>query len=289
MNDKIFSIIIPTYNENIKTIKLLDSLKININNLKKFTLEKIYIVASGKTDKLKKYCKESALPIKLLIEKRRHGKAHAINLGLRELKEEYIILMSGDIILADDTIKKLLEKINDENIGAVTGRPIPNTQNENFVDYFVNLIWKLHNIISKEEPKAGEILAFKNVFARIPEDTAADEEFIKAILLDKGYSTSYARNAKIYNEGPKNISDLFEQRRRIFIGHLDLEKRMKYDVPTTNNSIILKSICEYLKREGLEFYLFAAIVFEFLSRIKGFFDYFILKRNPYKWKRVSQI
>lgn len=282
-----FSIIIPTHNEGKKTVKLLRSMDENTFNEKKFQLKKIYVVASGNINILNNFIENADLPIVLITEKERKGKAHAINLGLKQTDSKYIILMSGDILLGEKTVQKLLENLTGKNTGVVTGRPIPLADNDDFLGYFVNLIWRLHDLISQREPKAGEILAFKNLLNKIPEDTAADEEFIKAILRRNGYSAKYARNAKIYNEGPKNIPKLFEQRRRIFIGHIDLKERMKYSVPTTNSLIIFDSIIEYIKKEGFRPFLIAAIIFELFARFKGFIDYYILNKNPYKWKKVN--
>ncbi|MFB6088173.1 MAG: glycosyltransferase family 2 protein [Candidatus Aenigmatarchaeota archaeon] len=287
MEQKKFSIIIPTYNENEKTIELLESIENSEFEENLFSLEKIYVIASGTTTKLNKYCKISNLPVTLVKERKRNGKAHAINLGLEKMDTKYIILMSGDISLEKDTIQKMLEKLTGKGVGIVTGRPIPSNNNKEFVNQYIKLVWKLHDLISQKEPKAGEIIAFKNLLDRIPEDTAADEELIKVFLMMQGYTSKYAREAKINNNGPTNCSDLFEQRRRICIGHLDLEQRTDYNVPTTDNLIIFDAMIRYIEMEGIKPFLIAAVIFEFFARFKGFIDYYIFNRNPYKWKKVN--
>jgi len=276
--------IIPAYREGKKPVELLKT--VEESELNDYDLEEIYLVIPGDTEPVKEFSKETDLPLKIIEEKERRGKASAINTGLRKIQNKRIVLSSADVLLEDKTLKKLLERLEEEKVGIVTARPVPLNNKDSFAGYFINTLWRLHHFVSKRHPKAGEIIAFKNVIDKLPENTAADEEFIKSKILMKGYKTKYEEEAIVYNEGPDIVSNLFNQRWRIFIGHLDLKKRSDYSAPSMRPAILLSSFLEYLKKEGLHLYLFFSVLFELLARVNGWISYKLLGRSPYIWKKA---
>jgi len=280
---KSFSMIIPAYREGKKPVELLKT--VEESKLNYYDLEEIYLVIQGDIGPVKKFSKETDLPLKIIEEKERRGKASAINTGLREIQNKRIVLSSADILLEDKTLKKLLERLEEEKIGIVTARPVPLNNKDSFAGYFINTLWRLHHLVSKRQPKAGEIIAFKNVIDRLPENTAADEEFIKSKMLMKGYRAKYEEEAVVYNEGPYNVSNLFNQRWRIFIGHLDLKKRKNYSAPSMKPSIILQSVFEYLQKEGIHPYFFVSALFELFTRTSAWLSYKFFDKNPYIWNK----
>ena len=282
-----FSIIVPVHNEGSKPRNLLQSIKENVGDLSKFSPEKILLVVSGDKNDLSNVRKEYDLPLEIIQQEERRGKANAINKGLRTLETDIIVLVSGDVILGDNTLKKLLHNLKSSENGVVTGKPLPNVEDGSFIDYFTELVWNLHDKISSIEPKAGEVLAFRNVINSLPEDTAADEEFIKALILKKGYKSRYSKDAIVYNKGPQKLSDLFEQRRRIYIGHLDLKSRTHYKSPSMDKISVLKALINYMKENKIGKYFFFSIMFESFARLDALSRYLFFGENPYIWKQVG--
>ncbi|MFP4116157.1 MAG: glycosyltransferase [Candidatus Aenigmatarchaeota archaeon] len=282
---KKFSMIVPAHNEGKNLLKFLKN--VEGSDFREEKLDEIIVIASGKTGYVEKICEKMSLPIRLLTQRARKGKAAAINEGLKEVETELVVLSSADIVLDRRAIAEVLKEIEKRDVGLVTVRPVPETEDGSFTDYFVELIWGLHHEISKKEPKAGEMIGFKNVIERIPEDTAADEEFIKAIVLKKGYESRYASDAVVFNRGPDNVPDLFKQRRRVYIGHLDLEKRGKYCVPSMKTFFLLEALSKYIRERGLHPYLPLSLIFEVLARADAWVKYNIFGENPYKWERVG--
>lgn len=280
-----FSMIIPAYKEGEKPVKLLET--VEESDLGDHEIEEIYMVIHSDIEPIEKFSGQTDLPLTIIQEEERRGKASAINTALEKIETEKIVLSSADILLEKQTLRKLLGPLEEEKIGITTAHPVPLNSKDTFPGYFVNLLWQLHHLVSKRQPKAGEIIAFKNVIDHLPENTAADEEFIKSKILKRGYEASYVEEAIINNKGPESVSKLFNQRWRIFIGHLDLKKRTDYSAPSMRPKILLSSFFEYLKKEGLDPYFPLSVFFESLTRANAWISYKLLGRNPYIWKKIT--
>lgn len=105
------SVIIPAYNEerNIKTV--IDICKENKN------VSEIIVVNNLSTDNTEKIAKEEGAKV-VFCDKQ--GKGYAMELGIKEAKNECIVFLDGDISdYADDVIYKLTEPILERNVDFV--------------------------------------------------------------------------------------------------------------------------------------------------------------------------
>lgn len=273
-----FSVLIPAYNEEENIERLLSSL-LKEKIYHPFKLENIVVVASGCTDKtetiVKKFCKKHK-KIKLISTPKRLGKANAINLFLRNYNEDIVVMVSADVLPANETtINTLLQPFLREEVGLVSGRPIPLNPHSTLCDRISSLVWHLHHKISLlNPPKVGEIIAFRNVIDKVPPDTLADEERISAVIQRKGYKVVYAKDAVVYNMSPRKISELIEQRKRIFIGHLLIKKELGYAVPTLRLKRLIKVVIEEIASNPLKILTITPLAFlEIFSRLLGFLSY----------------
>ena len=273
------------FNEVANISKLLDSLL--TQQLNRIEIEEIIVVSTESIDGTDKivsdYCKKNSM-IKLLCEPERRGKSASINNFLDHAKSDILVIESADTIPAPDTIEKMVEPFFNEKIGMTGGRPTPVNDPVTFIGYSVNLLWNLHHEMALISPKLGEMVAFRRVFDKIPSDSAVDEASIEAIMHDKGLQLQYIPDAIVYNKGPENISDFIKQRRRIETGHLWLKKTQDYSVVSQDKGILLKLACQEIGKQpaGL-FFLFGTAFLEIWSRFLGWYDFKIMKKNPYKW------
>ena len=283
-----FSILIPAYNEE-KNIGLLLNSLIQQKIYKPFEMVEITVIASGCTDNtesiVREFCKKNE-KIRLISTPERLGKANAINLFLKVCKEELIVMISADVLPADNyTINTLLQHLLDKEVGIVGGRPVPINPSSTLTNRISSLIWHIHHKISLyNPPKVGEIVAFRNVVERIPQDTLADEERLSAIIQKKGYKAVYAEDAVVYNKAPEKISELIEQRRRIFVGHLLIKKELGYTVPTLSLRRLLKVVIDEIASNPLKVITIIPLgLIEIFSRFLGFLSY-VTKRHGPAWK-----
>jgi cellulose synthase/poly-beta-1,6-N-acetylglucosamine synthase-like glycosyltransferase len=119
------SLIIPTYNEAKVISKKLENIqRIDYPEDK---LE-VILVDSASTDGTLAVCKDFLekknlrFPIKLLSEKERMGKSHALNTALRYAEGEIIATSDADSFWEPDVLRKTVPFFASPSVGAVTGR-----------------------------------------------------------------------------------------------------------------------------------------------------------------------
>jgi cellulose synthase/poly-beta-1,6-N-acetylglucosamine synthase-like glycosyltransferase len=279
------SIGIMAYNEEANIGNLLDALLSQKTDI--CEIKEIYVVASGCKDRTEDIVRDYSLKdgrIKLLVQPRREGKASAINLFLSVSQGEIIILESADTIPEVHTIENMITPFWDPLTGMTGGRPVPVDRSDDFLGFTVNLLWRLHHMISLDNPKMGELVAFRNVLKEIPIDTATDEASIEAIIINSGYRIKYAENAIVYNKGPENLRDFISQRRRIAAGHLYVSKTQNRSVSTSSVRNILIPLLKNLRWSAKELvWTLGGVTLEACCRLLGYYDFYIKKRNPYVW------
>ena len=279
---------VTAYNEEANIQFLLESLL--KQRLTTCRITKIIVVASGCTDNTEQIVRSLARKdnkITLVVQKKREGKASAINLFLSKADGEIAVIESGDTIPDEDTIENLINPFHDPKIGMTGAHPIPVNSDKTFMGFTAHLFWRLHHQLALQHPKLGELIAFRNIFKKIPKNTAVDEASIEAIITKAGYHIHYAKDAIVYNKGPETIKDFLKQRRRIAAGHKHLEKTQKYQVSTTKISNIFALFCQLLNTVSWNgktvLWTCGAVFLELTGRLLGYFDYHIKKKNPFTW------
>lgn len=287
MKDRIScSIGVICYNEEQNIAQLLESLL----NQKLETAEilKIVVVSSDCSDNtddiVLNFCKEFP-KMELIQQPCREGKASAINLFLKEAEGDICVIESGDTIPYPNTIENLILPFCNDDVGMVGVRPIPVNSRDTFLGYVVHLLWKLHHRIAMEKPKLGEMVAFRNIVEEIPVESAVDEASIEAIIRKANYKLYYDGNALVKNKGAETITDFLKQRRRIYAGHLWLCKTQDYEVSTNNPFSIFKHLLHVMEWSPKKIlWSIGAIALEAWGRFLGMWDFYIKKKNPYKWE-----
>ena len=254
-------------------------------------LEQIVVVSSGSTDLTDPIVREMAEKdkrIRLIVQPSRMGKASAINEYLAISKGDIAIIESADTITEPATIKELVEPFHDPQVGMCGVHPVPVNEKKSFVGYSVHKLWQLHHAMALDNPKCGEMVAFRNVVPRIPKYTAVDEAAIEAMLVQGGYKLAYAPKAILQNKGPENLKDFIKQRRRIASGHRHLAASMGHKVFTQKPSNIFRYMLnnqEWDPRSVL--YMILLMKLEAFARFMGMVDFYLRDKNPFIWD-ISQ-
>lgn len=277
MEDKIVcSICITAHNEEANIGKLLD-LVLN-QQLEQVEIGEILVVASGCTDNTEDIVRQYEQKdgrIRLLVQERREGKASAINLYIREAREDVLVLSSADLQPELDVVEKLVRPFTDPEMGMSNCRPVPVNDKETFMGFVAHLLWDLHHIINERGGfKAGEMIAFRNAFVRIPQHTAVDEASIEPLIRGQGYYVTYIPDAIVHNKGPETAADFLRQRRRIYAGHLEVREMLGYAVSTMSGTTILRALLSNLDwRPKALLWTMGAVCLEVYGRFLGWRDY----------------
>ncbi|MCL4868297.1 MAG: glycosyltransferase [Anaerolineae bacterium] len=266
---------ITAHNEEANIGRLLE--RVLTQQLDRVSLPQIIIVASGCTDRTEEIVRHYAARdarITLLVQEKREGKASAINLFMRHATQPILVLCSADLLPEINALEKLVLPLADPEVGITGCRPVPVNDPQTFMGFAVHLLWELHHQINLSGFKAGEMIAYRHVFVRIPYDTAVDEASVEPVIRGQGYKVQYAPEAIVYNKGAETVADFLRQRRRIHAGHLTVRKTLGYSVSTMKGSNILFLLLRQLDWRPKQFvWTWLVVALEVYGRFLGWRDY----------------
>ena len=273
---------ITAHNEEANIGKLLEC--VLQQDLRTAILAEIIVVISGCTDNTEEVVREYMIRdgrIHLLVQEHREGKASAMNLFIEEADEDVLILSSADLQPAPDTLELLISPFVDSELGMTACRPEPVNDPNTFMGFAAHLLWDLHHQMNLHGFKAGEMIAFRKVFTRIPQYTAVDEASVEPLIRGQGYQVRYIPEAIVYNKGPETASDFLRQRRRIYAGHLQLQQILGYSVSTMSGltvlSLLLHNLAKCRKprhwRPKQFFWTWGVVALEITGRFLGWLDF----------------
>ncbi|MFB6207718.1 MAG: glycosyltransferase [Candidatus Nanohaloarchaea archaeon] len=281
-----YSVLIPVYNEE-ETIGGLMEDVLPSESPGGFQRDDIVVVASGCSDDTVDVIEDYEGRVTFLREEERRGKASAIRKGIKNIESDVVVLSSGDLRWEEESLSRLLAPLKDDSVGVVTSRPSPSKERDDFTGFYNRFLWDLHHYLSRQEAKAGETIAFRNEVEDIPESCVADEEYIVS-RLEESYEKIYAPDAVVRNRTPASLGDIYLQRRRVFRGHIDLYFGEHYLTPSTDLSLLFKSLREYIANEGFDIRMVPAVFIEAVARADAFMRYLAGGEKPYIWKQVEQ-
>ncbi len=166
---------IMAHNEEANIGRLLA--RIGMSDFQRVEIVEIIVIASGCTDRTEDLVREAAAAdgrIRLISQPTREGKASAMNLFIRQAQCDVLVLSSADLLPAEEAIEQLVRPFADPEIGLTASRPVPVNDPATFMGFAAHLLWDLHHQMNLRGFKAGEMIAFRKVFERIPPHTAVD-------------------------------------------------------------------------------------------------------------------
>jgi cellulose synthase/poly-beta-1,6-N-acetylglucosamine synthase-like glycosyltransferase len=273
------SAIVPVHNEEQNITALLRRL---VDERAESGVDDVVVVASGCTDAtvaLARTFAEAHPSVRVVEQPRREGKASAINLGLRAVRNDCVVLISGDVMPEQGAVALLLERLRDDTVGVVGGRPVPLNDASKFVGFAAQTMWRMHHWINErtDEAKCGEMIAFRRMHrglplvTAIPEASAVDEVSIQAIAREAGLRSVYEPRAIVRNWGPDTVSQWMRQRRRINAGHL-LSAREGYHPSTSSSALALRALLNDRPGRARPHWLFGVAALEIAAKLAARLD-----------------
>ena len=245
------------------------------------------VVASGCTDDTESIVQTHAKEdprIRLLVQPHREGKASAINQFLLSANEKIVVLCSADLLPAPDSVEQLVAPFVDSELGMTCARPVPVNDPETFMGFAAHMLWNLHHQVNLLNFKAGEMVALRKIFERIPYHTSVDEASIEPVIRGQGYSAKYIPTALVYNKGPETVKDFLIQRRRIYAGHLAVRRLLGYSVSTMSGRKVVGIVIRNLDMRPRAFlWTWGVAALEVYGRCLGLRDY-MKRRDHSVWE-----
>ncbi len=248
-----FTIGVCAYNEAGSIAEALAS--IGRQELDGFRHAETIVVSSACTDGTDDIVRDLAAEqpgLRLIRQEERCGKNSAVNLILDSKSTEIIVILNADNRLADTCcLQRLLEPFRDPAVGMVGGHPLPVNDPGTLAGYAAALFWEMHHQIALKSPKAGELIAYRDLGFRLPLHLQSDEDLIRLHIEDSGYSVVYAPDAVVHNRGPETVADLVKQRTRVNIGQCYLQRQAGYRSPTWDVRLLYQAMLDAVKVRGL--------------------------------------
>lgn len=288
------SVLIPAHNEARNIQNVLDSLLAQETSTARII--EIVVIASGCTDDTADRARQKARGrpgVHVVVQERRAGKVAAVNeyLHVRDKRAEVVVMCSADLVVAPDVVERIVECFQAEpEVGMVGARPVPDNDPSTTMGRMVGLLWELHHRIALDEPKMGELVAFRaDLVDRVSELSIVDEASVEDIVRSKGYRLAYLGDAVVHNHGPEQLKEYFEQRRRIARGHYWLSFAFGYEVATMKKASLLKRTVELFREQDGEGKkaLVAAVGVEIAARAVGFVDARIIGGRHRTWTPLA--
>ena len=251
--------------------------RVAASRLERVRVAEIIVVASGCTDDTEAIVRAAAAAdprIRLISQPTRQGKASAMNLFLRDAACDVLVLSSADLLPSEDAIERLVSPFAEPEVGMTACRPEPVNDPATFMGFAAHLLWDLHHQMNLAGFKAGEMIAFRKVFTRIPPHTAVDEASVEPLIRGQGYGVRYVPEAVVYNKGPETVEEFLRQRRRIYAGHLEMQAALGYSVSTMSGGKIAGLLLRNLDWRPRQLWWTARVVaLEVYGRYLGRQDY----------------
>lgn len=253
---------------------------------------RVLVVCSGCTDRTPEILTElhaRYANIEPIFEKDRKGKASALNKIFKISREttDVLILVNADALPQRGSVMKLVSQLVDKNVGAAFAQPVPFEGPAGISYKIVKVIWHLHHLISvTQNPKlSGELCAIRtSCLQAIPNNIATDEPYVELAIRTQRYRLLYVPEAIVHIRCPTNLHDLLKQRKRIWLGHMQLQKTNAYKVSTSRPSNTLRVISALDKSE-IPFLLlggFLEVIAYSQAKIESYKG-----RIPYAWEPIK--
>ncbi len=283
------SVGVMAYNEERNIARLLEAL--GRQRMQTCTIDSIMVVASGCTDATEPITRAAAerdRRIRLISQPTREGKARAINLFLREARASGVdicVLQSGDTLPQDETIERLVRPMVEAgDVGMTGAHVVPVNGKGSYVGRIVHTLWRLHHRLAMESPKAGELVAFRNLVDAIPDESAVDEVSIESAISLQGLLLKYVPDAIVLNKGPETFSDFLKQRRRIHAGHIEVARRFGYAPSTMSLGRVGRHVMADMLEAPSEIpACLGAAALEAVGRALGTYDFYIARKSHAVW------
>lgn len=163
--------------------------------------------------------------VRLLSMARRHGKAAALNLAVRQAAGEILVFSDASNFYAADALRRLAEPFADPRVGAVAGDKQVASRagvggGESVYWRYENLLLRLESETGSAVAGSGEILAVRRELYRpLPEQVMVNDDLFQILqVVSRGQRVAFVTAARSYEHPSARARDEWERRSRMAAG-----------------------------------------------------------------------
>ncbi len=197
-----------------------------VRSFEELGVDRLVLIAEGDLDVRQVEREIRDRPIELVYQAERRGKARAFNAGVARVRpDEIVFAISGDVRIPPGLLPKLACRLTDE-VGLVLPR-IRQTATGGFWSRVSRAMWEVRDTFLAEKADRGEFMVGGEVQAFRPEvavpvsESINEDAFSCDVARCLGYRIGYARDLVATNFAPVSLRDLWVQRLRVNLGHVE--------------------------------------------------------------------
>jgi len=177
----------------------------------------------------------------------RRGKMHAMNRGMKLVKNPIVIFSDTNTALNKNAIREIVDQFSNPEVGCVAGeKRIVENDADAAAAAGEGLYWKFESRVKKMDARlntavgaVGELFAIrKELFEEVETDTILDDFIISLRIAQKGYKIAYTPNAYAEETASLNVKEELKRKIRITAGGIQTLFRLKALLNPFRNGIL---------------------------------------------------
>jgi cellulose synthase/poly-beta-1,6-N-acetylglucosamine synthase-like glycosyltransferase len=218
------AVIVPAYNESVGIERAVRSLAAS-----DYPDFEVVVVDDGSTDDTAAVVAGLDLAGVRLICQDNAGKAAALNTGIGLTDAPVVVMVDGDTLFEEQTLRRLIAPLADPDVGAVSGNTKVGNRRSllgrwQHIEYVMgfNLDRRMYEVLQCTPTVPGAIGAFRREalaeVGGVPGDTLAEDTDLTLAIGRTGRRVVYAHDARAWTEAPATLGALWRQRYRWSFG-----------------------------------------------------------------------
>ncbi|QUI31997.1 glycosyltransferase [Streptomyces alfalfae] len=213
------SVLVPAYNEAKCIEATVRSLMASDHPIE------VVVIDDGSSDGTARIVEGLRLPYVRVVRQLNAGKPAALNRGLANASHDIVVMMDGDTVFEESTVRELVQPFADPRVGAVAGNAKVGNRDSligawQHIEYVMgfNLDRRMYDVLRCMPTIPGAVGAFRrSALERVggmSDDTLAEDTDITMALHRDGWRVVYAEKARAWTEAPETVQQLWSQRYR---------------------------------------------------------------------------
>lgn len=213
------SVLVPAYNEAKCIEATVRSLMASDHPIE------IIVIDDGSSDGTALIVEGLRLPNVRVVRQQNAGKPAALNRGIANARYDLIVMMDGDTVFEQSTVRELVQPFGDPRVGAVAGNAKVGNRDSligawQHIEYVMgfNLDRRMYDMLGCMPTIPGAVGAFRrSALERVggmSDDTLAEDTDITMAMHRDGWRVVYAEKARAWTEAPETVQQLWSQRYR---------------------------------------------------------------------------
>lgn len=258
------SLVIPAFNEEaVIGHKLENAFSLD------YASEKLEIIVAtdGSTDRTVDIVSGYASRgVRLSHDPRRRGKVSALNRAMPLATGDIVVISDANTLLDEPALRAIVGPFVDPEVGLVAGAKHIMT-GDGALAASEGLYWKYESFIKLHESLlgsclgvSGELLAVRReLFDPIPDGVVNDDTYLLMHVIESGYRSRYAPDARSYERVSETQADERERRARMVAGRLDVIFR-RHRLPWRRPLLMWQFVSHKVLRAFLPLTMLSALV-----------------------------